>query len=222
MLPLFFLICYFNCYAQISVDTSGGNVIVTEKTKTVTKALSIYRTFVPHWGKCNLIVYEPNCGDYGDDPDTLYMNLSTELLHAKEMLDVALKYKKYNFYRFAFDINPYRDLIAKLVDIYANSKEWNDYLQKAGDLKRSTTLYDGNEITETGYNKTIAESVLAKSDFTQILNDFFKPYGYKVTANGFPDDHQEIVSRNELRSLGKTETLFVPIPNSYFTLSKIK
>lgn len=222
LLPLFFLILSFNCYAQISVDTSGGNVIVLEKTKTVTKALSIYRMFIPHRGKCNLMVYEPDCDDYGDDPDTLILNLSIELQHAKSMLDAALKYKRYNFYRFAFDISPYRDLIGKLVDIYTNSKEWNDYLQKAGNLQLSNRLYDGNEITEIGYDKTVAANVLAKSDFTKTLNDFFLPYGYKVTANGFPDDHQQIVSRAELRSLGKPQTLFIPIPNSYFNLTKIK
>ena len=219
---LFFLLVSFSSYAQISVDTSGGNVIVLEKTKTVTKALSIYRMFIPHRGKCNLILYEPDCDDYGDDPDTLVLNLGAELQHAKTMLDAALKYKHFNFYRFAFDISPYRDLIGKLVDIYAGSKEWNDYLQKAGNLQLSTTLYDGNEFTEIGYDKTIANNVLAKSDFTKMLNDFFLPYGYKVTANGFPDDHQDIVSRSELRSLGKPESLFVPIPNSYFTLTKIK
>lgn len=219
---LFFLLISCTGYAQISVDTSGGNVIVTEKTKTVTKALSIYRMFVPHRGKCNLMVYEPDCDDYGDDPDTLILNLGAELQHAKSMLDVALKYKRYNFYRFAFDITPYRDLVGKLVDIYANSKEWNDYLQKAGNLQLSSTLYDGYEVTETGYDKNIAGGILAKSNFTQMLDDFFRPYGYKVSANGFPDDHQQIVSRAELKSLGKPETLFIPIPNSYFTLTKIK
>ena len=168
------------------------------------------------------MVFEPDHGDYGDDPDTLILNFEAELKYAKGMLDVALKYKHYNFYRFACDISPYRDLIGKLVDIYAGSKEWNDYLQKAGNLQISTTLYDGNEVKEIAFDKKIAENILAKSDFTKMLNDFFQPYGYKVTANGFPEDHQQIVSRAELRSLGKPESLFIPVPNSYFTLTKIK
>ena len=219
---LFFLFISCSCYGQITVDTSGGNVIVKEKTNTVTKSLSIYKSFVPHRGKCNLMVYDHNSGDYGDEPDTLYLSLATELPHVKTMLDAAMKYKRYNFYRFAFDIAPYKELMSKLVDIYGNSKEWNDYLQKAGNLQLSTTLYDGNEVSEIAYDKTVAGNILVKSDFVQALNDFFKPYGYKVAANGFPDDHKQIVSRSELRSLGKPESLFIPIPNSYFTLTKIK
>ena len=219
---LVFLLLSYKGYAQMSVDTSDGNVIVYEKNKTVTRALSIYKSFVPHYGKCNLMVFEPDCDNYGDDPDTLVLNLDAELKHAKSMLDLAMKYKRYNLYRFAFDISPYRDLIGKLVDIYSDSKEWNDYLEKAGNLQLSSTLYDGNEVKEIGFDKAIAEKILAKSDFTKLLNDFFRPYGYKVTANGFPDDHQQIVSRAELRSLGKPESLFIPIPNSYFTLTKIK
>jgi len=219
---LVFLILSFKGYAQISVDTTEGNITVTQKTKSVARSLSIYRMYISGRGSSNLMVYEPDSYNYGDDPDTLVYNLITELQHAKELLDVALKYRHYKFYRFALDINPYRDLIGKLVDIYAGSKEWNDYLQKAGNLQMSSTLFDGNQVTEIKYDKTIADNILAKSDFTKMLNDFFQPYGYKITANGFPEDHQQIVSRAELRSLGKAESLFIPIPNNYFTMTKIK
>ena len=222
VLFLLFLLCSFTGYGQVSVDTSGGNVIVKEKLPTVTKALSIYHMFVPHRGKVNLMMYEPNADDYGDEPDTLYMSMAAELQHVKLMLDAAMKYKHFSFYRFAFNISSCRDFIGRLADVFAASKEWNDYLHKADDLQLSTTLYDGNEVTEASYNKTIAGNVLAKSDMMKELDDFFRPYGYKVTANGFPDDHQPIVSRAELHSLGKPEALFVPIPNSYFTLTKIK
>ena len=222
VLLLIFLNLSFKGYAQVSVDTTDGNVIITQKAKPATKSLSIYRMYIPGRGTSNLMVYEPDSYNYGDDPDTLVFNLATELLHTKELLDVALKYKHFNFYRFAFDINPYRDLIGKLVDIYAGSKEWNDYLQKAGNLQMSSTLFDGNQVTEIKYDKAIADNILAKSDFAKMLNDFFQPYGYKLTVNGFPDDHQQIVSRAELRSLGKPESLFIPIPNNYFTMTKIK
>ena len=178
--------------------------------------------FIPERGKSNFIVYEPDYYNYGDDPDTLVYNLNIELQYAKELLDVAMKYKRYNFYCFALDITPYRDLIGKLVDIYQRSKEWNDYLQKAASLRVSSTLYDGNEVSEIKYDKSIADAILAKSDFTKMLNDFFRPYGYYVTANGFPDDHQQIVSSAELRSLGKPQSLFIPIPNNYFTMTRIK
>ena len=222
VLFLIFLILSFKGDAQISVDTTDGNVIITQKTKTGTKTLNIYRMYVVGMGNSNFMVYEPDSYNYGDDPDTLVYNLAAELQHTKELLDIALKYKHYNFYRFALDINPYRDLIGKLVSIYADSKEWNDYLQKAGNLQMSTTLFDGNQVTEIKYDKAIAEKILAKSDFTKMLNDFFQPYGYKIIANGFPDDHQQIVSRAGLRSLGKPESLFIPIPNNYFTMTKIK
>ena len=124
-LALLFLLSPYWSFAQISIDTAKGNVIIKEKTPTVYKSLSIYRTFVPYRGMCSTVVYDPNSGDYGDDPDSLYLNFSVEQVHVKNMLAVALKYKKYDFYRFAFDIAPYRDLVSKLVDIYASSPQWN-------------------------------------------------------------------------------------------------
>ena len=83
------------------------------------------------------------------------------------------------------------------------------------------TLSDGNELVELRYDHVLAAQILDKSDFVRPLNDFFRPYGYKVAANGFPVDHQQTLSRNELRSLGKPETLIIPIPNGSFTLTKL-
>ena len=83
------------------------------------------------------------------------------------------------------------------------------------------TLSDGNELVELRYDHVLAGQILDKSDFVRPLNDFFRAYGYKVSANGFPVDHQQTLSRNELRSLGKPETLIVPIPDGSFTLTKL-
>ena len=222
LLFLFLLFLSFSSYAQVSVDTSGGNVIVKEKASSVGRSLSIFKTFIPFKGWCHHIVYDPNIGEYGDDPDSLFLNLNTELQHVKSMLDLVIKYKKYNFYRFAFNVAPYRDLMNKLVDIYSNSPEWNAYLNKAGSLEVVDTLYDGNQVSEVGYDRAVAASILDKSDFVKVFNDFFLPYGYRVGSSGFPADHQRVLSQNELRSLGKPETLFIPIPNSYFNLTKIQ
>ena len=225
MKKLLLLICLSACrmgYAQVTVDTTSGNVIVKEKTGKITKSLSIYTMFAEHCGKCSDIVYDPNSGDYGAEPDTLYLNFANELIHIRTMLDTALIYRrKYDFYRFACNLAPYRDLGSKLADIFSNSAEWNDYLKKAGNLLVADTLFDGNELVELRYDPVLAAQVLDKSDFVQTLNDFFKPYGYKVTANGFPADHQQTLSRNELRSLGKPESLIVPIPNGGFALMKL-
>ena len=221
LLSLFFLLMSAHVFAQITVDTTGGNVIVKESTPTAKKSISIYRTPSEHDGWQHHIVYEPNFAVYGDDPDTLFLNFSVEELHIKAMLDEALKWKKFNFYRFAFNVAPYHDLVSKLADIYAASPEWNAYLKKSGSLQVTDTLWDGNQINEIRYDVVLARSVLDKSDFLQQLNNFFLHYGYKLTANGFPDDRQPIVSKNELKALGKPETLLVPIPNGYFNMVKI-
>ena len=160
--------------AQVTVDTSSGVVVVKERTPTVHKGLSIYNAYEPGRGKCHLIEYEPNSGDYGVDPDTLYLDLGNELVHVKTMLDAALKYKKsYNFYRFAINLAPYRDVAARLADIFATSPEWNAYLKKAGNLQVADTLPDGNELVEVKYDRVLAASVLDRSNFVQVLNDFF-------------------------------------------------
>ncbi len=222
LLVLIGLLACYTGHAQMSVDTSSGNVIVKEKAGAAVKSLSIYTTLVAGCGKCIHMVYDPNSGDYGAEPDTLYLDFAKELTHVKTMLDAALAYKKkYSFYRFAINLSPYRDIAMKLADIYAASPEWNAYLKKAGSLLVADTLFDGNELVEVRYDPVLAAQVLDKSDFLQPLNDFYRPYGYKVAANGFPAEHQQTLSRNELRSLGKPETLIVPIPNGDFTLTKL-
>jgi hypothetical protein len=225
MKKLLVLICLLVCragHAQVTLDTTSGNVIVKEKAGKTVKSLSIYATFVAGKGKCNYIEYDPNSADYGAEPDTLYLDFANELTQVKAMLDAALNYKKkYDFYRFAVNLAPYHDLGSKLAEIFSASPEWNDYIKKAGNMLVADTLFDGNELVELKYDRVLAGQILDKSDFVQPLNDFFKPYGYRVSANGFPVEHQQLLSHNELRSLGKPETLIIPIPNSYFTLTKI-
>ena len=225
MKKLLIVVCLLAChlgYAQISVDTTRGNVIVKEKAGKIVKSVNIYTTFAAGQGKCSHIEYDPNSGDYGAEPDTFYLNFASELTHLKTMLDSALTHKKkYDFCRFACNLAPYRDLAAKLVEVYSNSAEWNDYLTKATNILVTDTLFDGNELEEIRYDPVLAAQILDKSDFLRLLNDFFRPYGYKVGANGFPSDHQPLVSRDELRSLGKPETLVIPVPNGDFTLTKL-
>ncbi len=221
LMCLLFLLFACNAFAQVTVDTTGGNVIVKESTPTAKKSVSIYRTMSEHDGWQHHIVYEPNYAVYGDNPDSLFLNFSAEEPHIISMINEALKWKKYNFYRFAFDVAPYRDLVSKLADIYAVSPEWNEYLKRSGSLQVTDTLWDGNQINEIRYDVALASKVLDKSDFLEQLNALFLRYGYKLTANGFPVDRQPLVSRNELRSLGKPETLLVPIPNGYFTMVRL-
>ena len=206
-------------YAQTTVDTSGGNVVV--KQVAAKKSISIFRTQDEHNIWHHHVEYEPNYTVYGDDPDTLFLNFSIEAPHIQAMLDEALKWKKYNFSRFAFNVAPYHDLISRLVDIYASSPQWNEYLRKMGNLQVADTLWDGNVISEIRYNTALAETVLNGSDFLQPLNAFFQRYGYKLTPNGFPEDRQPIVTRSELKSLGKPETLIVPIPKGYFNMERL-
>ena len=222
VMALLFLLVSVDTYGQITVDTTDPIVVVKEKTATISRSLSIYNAYEQSRGKCNIIVYEPNSGDYGVDPDTLYLNFSNELTHVKVMLDAALKLKKsYNFYRFACSMAPYRDVAAKLADVYAASPQWNEYLKKTPNLKVADTLFDGNELVEIRYDRLLAASVLDKSDFAKVLDDFFRPYGYKMSGTDFPSEHQQTLSRNELRSVGKPETLIVPVPTNYFILTKI-
>jgi len=222
LLVLLFLFISYNGYSQITVDTSGKNVVVRQITPTAKKSISIYRTPDEHEGWRHHIVYEPNYAVYGYDPDTLFLNFSIEEQYIKAMLDEALKWKKYNFYRFAFNVAPYHDLVSKLADIYAASPEWNEYLKNAGSLQVTDTLWDGNQVNEIRYDAALAAKVLDNSDFLQQLNTFFMRYGYKLTANGFPNDRQPIVSKNELKTLGKPETLLVPIPNGFFNMVRIE
>ncbi|MES2700991.1 MAG: hypothetical protein V4649_00035 [Bacteroidota bacterium] len=208
--------------AQVSVDTTGGNVIVTEKQGTNTKTLRIYRSFGQKTGRCHKIIYQPDASEYGEEPTTLKLNFSAEAAHIKTMLDAAMLKKQYNFSQFSISILPYTDLVTKLTDIYSNSPEWNAYLKKAGSLKKETVLFDGSVASEIGYDQAVAAAVLDKSDFLKQLSDLFLPYGYKLSSAGFPDEHQQVISSDQLMLLGKNGNLIIPVPTTSFVLTKVK
>ena len=210
-----------NCLAQITVDTTKALVTVKEKTATGVKTMTIYRTYVQGAGMRNQIVYQPGAAEFGEEPPTLLLNFTGELAHIKAMLDVAIKRKQFNFSKISINIIPYKDMMEKLVAVYASSQEWNDYLRKGG-LMRTTKLDDGTEVSELVYDPRIAGAILDKSDLLKELNAIFVPYGYKVSSGGFPDDHQPLVEPERLVQMGKPSSLVIPLPNSYFTLTKIK
>lgn len=221
-LTIFCLLIAQGCFAQLSVDTTKGRTVVTNKVGGVVKTLSIYTSYAQPKVKQQQVVYLPENADYADETNTMRLSFATESATLKTMLDAAAKNKNYNFYRLSFNVVPYKDLMGKLADVYANSAEWNDYLKKAGDLHRVYKLDDGNEVTEVGYDPAKALAVMNKSDFMQGINAIFSTYGYQATSAGFPEDHQVILTPDQLRLLGKSETLFVPVPGMFFTLTKIK
>jgi hypothetical protein len=207
--------------AQITIDTTKTTVTVREKTAAGVKTMTIYKTYVPGVGMRNQIVYQPTAAEFGEEPPTLGLSFTAELPHIKNMLDAAIKRKQFNFSRFSINILPYNDLTAKLANVYIASVEWNDYIKKGG-LMRATTLTDGTEVSEFTYDPRRANYVFERSDFMKELSAFFAPYGYKVSSGGFPDDHQPTMEPEKLVQMGKASNLVVPLPNNYFTLTKIK
>jgi hypothetical protein len=212
----------FTSSAQIAVDTTAGNVVVTEKNGTTTKTLHMYRTFVPGKGRMHRLIYQPDAANFGEESPTLHLAFNAESAYIRSMLDAAMKKKQLSFSQFSINILPYTDLVTKLTEIYALSPEWNDYLKKTGDLHKATTLYDGSVVTEVSFDPALANTVLEKSSFFKEMQDMFLPYGYKVTSGGFPDEHQQILADEQLTALGKSTNLVVPVPNTTFILTKIK
>lgn len=218
------LILFFThaCAAQITIDSTGGNIVVTEKQGPSVKTLRIYRSYIQGKGKVHKVIYQPDAADFGNEAPTLHLVFSTESAHIRSMLDAAVKKKQLNFSQFSMNLLPYTDLTAKLADIYAASPEWNEYLKRAGELKKQTTLDDGTIISEIAYDNNVAAAVLEKSDLLKPVQELFTPYGYKLTSGGFPDEHQQILSSEDLTAIGKNGTLFIPVPNNTFVLTKVK
>ncbi len=211
-----------NLQAQITVDTSRTIVTVKEKIGVSVRTLTIFKSFVPGTGVRNQIVYQPMPDDFGVEPETLRLTFADEVPHIKAMFDAALKRRKYDCSRVSINILPYTDLLTKLTDIYVNSPEWNNYLKTATNLRTTVTLYDGNEVAVVAYDVKVAAAVLDKSDFLKDFNALFAPYGYVVTSGGFAEEHQQALSADKLILIGRNGNLFVPLPNSSFTLTKIK
>jgi hypothetical protein len=207
--------------AQITIDSTRATFIVRERVQAVTKTLSIYRKFVPEKGVTHEVIYQPDNAEYGDEPATLNLNFASESLHLKKMLDAAVGKRAFNFSRLAINILPYNDLVTKLINTYASSKEWNDYLHAAGDLTHTTTLFDGSDVKEIVFDTAIAMAVLKKSDLIKDFNSVFAPYGYKVAFEPFPEEHQQLISADHLKLLGKKEELVIPVPSG-LSFSKIK
>lgn len=211
-----------HCNGQITIDSTRTTVTVREKLPTAVKTLSIYRSFVPGSGMRHQLVYQPLAEELGDEPEPLKLSFTEESAHIRRMLDAVLAKKQLNISSFSINLFPYEDLARKWVDIYVNSKHWNDYLKKSTNLKQTTTLFDGSEVSEVHFYAKMAKYVLDLSDFTSPLNDLFRPYGYVVASINFPEEHQQVLSADKLMLLGKDPNLFIPMPEYSITLSRIR
>jgi hypothetical protein len=222
-LYLILLIAFaLDCHGQITIDSTKTTVTVREKLPTATKTLSIYRSFVPGQGMRHQLIYQPLAEELGEEPETMKLSFATETTHIRKMMDAALAKRQLNISSFSINLFPYEDLARKWVDIYVNSKHWNDYVKKATNLKRTTTLFDGSEVSEVHFYAKMAKYVLDLSDFTTTLNDLFRPYGYMVASVNFPEEHQQVFSADKLMLLDKEPNLFIPMPEYSITLAKIK
>jgi hypothetical protein len=223
LLLLLFVSCAMPSWGQITIDTTRTSVTVKEKTAAVVRTLTIYRSFVQGAGMRNQAVYQPTASEFGEEPETLKLTFAEEMPHIKKMLDAAIAKKSFYFSTFSINVLPYTDMLEKLVEIYSASPEWIEYTKKETNTKRTTTLFDGSEITEVAYNPKAAAAVLKKSNFLKDLNALFAPYGYVVAADfPEPDEHQKVLSLDKLMLLGKDGNLFVPVPDYSFTLTKIR
>lgn len=218
-----FLLVNVICHAQITVDTTRTMVMVKEKAGATSRALNIYRIFVPGQGTCHKITYQPdNTIEIGDEPPGMRMTFASESAHMKAMLDAAMKMKQYNFASISFNVTPYTDLVSKLANAYESSPEWNNYLRRTGDsLYVTTVLWDGNEVREIAYNQQVAARVLDNNDMVKAINNVMLPYGYQVKGIEFLTDHPEILRPDQLQLLNKNGNLIVPVPHN-FTLRKVK
>lgn len=209
-------------WGQYSFDSSGTSLTVREKTPAGSRSLTVFKSFVEGVGIRNQVAYQPTADAFGEEPETLNLKFATEQDVIKKMLDAALSHRKVHLSRFALNPLPYSDLCAKLVDAFSASTEWNEYLRKNPNLKRTLTLDDGNEITEAHFDTSVAASVLAGSHYADDVRKLFAPYGYDVVICTFPEEHQEMLSTDKLMLLGKSPSLQVPVPSFYFLLDKSK
>lgn len=211
-----------HCNGQITVDSTKTTVTVREKLPTGVKTLSVFRSFVTGAGLRHQVVYQPLAEELGEEPESLKLSFNEESTHIRKMLDAALAKRQLYLSSFSINLMPYEDLARKWVDIYVNSKHWNDYLKKSTNLKQTTTLFDGSEVSEVHFYAKMAKYVLDLSDFPAVLNELFKPYGYVVASINFPEEHQQVFSTDKLMLLGKDPNLFIPVPEYSISLSRIK
>ena len=222
LLVLLFTLVALNSEAQVSVDSTKTTLTVKEKLPTGVKTLTVYRSFVQGSGMRHQAVYQPGADELGEEPESLKLSFAEELPHIKKMMDAALAKRQLNLSSFSFNLLPYADLANKLIDIYTNSTDWNDYVKKATNLKQTTTLFDGSEVSEVHFYAKMAKYVMDKSDFTTQFDGLLKPYGYKIASIDFPEEHQQVFSADKLMVLGKNPNLFIPIPDYSISVVKIK
>jgi len=210
-------------YAQtITIDTTRTTMVITEKTGNTVRTLSVYRILIIGTGYRHQGIYQPTAAEFGTEPDILKLNFADEFAHLKNMIEAANKIRPLNFSRISINILPFNELMMKLVNYFEKSPEWNAHLKSNPNLKRTTTLFDGSQINEIAYNYRIAGDLLDRSDYITDVNAAFTTIGYTARSGGFPDEHQRIISADKLMLLGKNANLFIPEPNMYLNLTKIK
>jgi hypothetical protein len=217
LLVLLFSLVAFSSVAQITVDSTKTTLTVKEKLPTGVKTLTVYRSFVQGSGMRHQAVYQPVAEELGEEPESLKLSFADELPHIKKMMDAALQKRQLNLSSFSFNLLPYADLANKLIDT-----DWNDYVKKATNLKQTTTLFDGSEVSEVHFYAKMAKYVMDKSDFAAQFDGLLKPYGYKIASIDFPEEHQQVFSADKLMVLGKNPNLFIPLPDYSISVVKIK
>lgn len=211
------------CDAQITIDSTRTTFIIRESAQGVNRTLSIYRKFIPGTGVRHIAIYQPVAEPFGEEPETLSLQLDTELKNLKKLLDIALSKRVFNFSKLSLNFTVYREFTDRLIGIYNNSTLWADYRQKnSATLRKTTTLWEGSQITEPSFDGAVAAAILDTSNFTAPVAAFFKAYSYTVSAPKFPEEHQQIVSTDKLMLHGQNPNLYIPIPDYYFTLTKIE
>ncbi len=210
------------CNGQLTIDSSRTTFIIHEKSKGVDRTLSIYRKFIPGLGVRHIAIYRPSVEAFGEESELLTLQFSNEAKNLKKLLDIAVSKREFNFSRLSINILVYKELVADLINIYSNSPAWADYQQKnSGKLRQTITLWEGSQITEPSFDVNVAAAVLNKSAFASVIGDLFKEYGYTASPPAFPEEHQQIVSTDNLMLAGKDPNLYIPVPDYYFTLTKI-
>ena len=130
------------------------------------------------------------------------LNFKAEIPAISRMIDTARQFMVIDLCMMNINIKDYDDLLSSLIDKFGASDEWKKSVERRGVYKNDKLNFDYGLVVKMLRDEKILDP----------MNELLNPYGFSVATAHIVESELQIVSKKDLKRLGKDENLIIPLP----------
>lgn len=130
------------------------------------------------------------------------LNFKTEIPVIRQMLDSARQFMVIDLCMMNINIKDYDDMFSNHIDKFAASDEWKKSIERRGVYKDGKLNFDYGLVVKMIRDEKIMDPV----------NELLNPYGFLIGTSHIIESELQLVSKKDLKRLGKDENLQIPLP----------